>query len=157
MSMGYEYNYDLLTTYAFYDTSFAPFIKKLNIIISDQAIEEFRNDIDIIDYLYQSEISHVFNTEDISNISFDKYSIFQSFFSTKIMSKCIQNLYNKDLLSNIIEDNKHTTINIPNIAPIFFSYHLFFFTNLCIQDFKLNGTISDLHEELILQAINELL
>ena len=155
--MSYEYNYDLLTTYAFYDTSFAPFIEKLQLNISQEATEGFQDDKDIIDYLYKSELSHAFNIEDITNIRFDKYLIFQSFFTTNTMTKCIQLLRDRDLLSCIMEDNKHSTENIPNLAPIFFSYHLFFFTNLCLQDFKITGTISEIHEELILQAINELL
>ena len=155
--MTFEYNYDLLTTYAFYDTSFAPFIKKLQLNISDEAIKDFQDDRDIIDYLYKSEISHAFNVEDINNIIFDKYLIFQSFFATNTIIKCIKVLQDRDFLSCIMQDNKHYTTNIPNVAPIFFSYHLFFFTNLCLQDFKINGDISEIHEELILQAINELL
>ena len=155
--MSCEYNYDLLTTYAFYDTSFAPFIKKLQLKISHEATEGFQDDRDIIDYLYKSELSHAFNIEDITNIRFDKYLIFQSFFATNTITKCIQLLHDRDLLSCILENNKHSTSNIPNLAPIFFSYHLFFFTNLCLQDFKVTGTINELHEGLILQAINELL
>ena len=77
--------------------------------------------------------------------------------ATNTITKCIQLLNDRDLLSCILENNKHSTSNIPNLAPIFFSYHLFFFTNLCLQDFKVTGTINELHEELILQAINELL
>ena len=154
--MSYEYNYDILTTYAFYDTIFEPYIKKLNLNISEEAIKEFKNDTDIIDYLYKSELSHAFNTEDIKNISFDNYSIFQTFFITTTMKKCIQQLHNRHLISCIIEVDKHS-INIQNIAPIFFSYHLFFFTNICLKDFKLTKTISNLNENLILQAINNFL
>ena len=87
--MTCDYNYDLLTTYAFNDTSFAPFIEKLQLNISQEATEGFQDDRDIIDYLYKR--TYALNIEDITNIRFDKYDI----------SIFFRNKYNDEMYSII--------------------------------------------------------
>lgn len=155
MSSLQAYNCDILPTYVFYDSSFSELISKLNIHVSEEAIGEFRDDKDIIDYLYKSEICSVFNKDNIQQINFEKYNNIVQFFNNDVIKDCITIIKSKKLIPLFQNEQEHDN---STIIPIFFSYHLFFFTHLCIQDIiSQNGNISENRKNVIKDAIESLL
>ena len=154
MNTHSTYNSDILPTYVFYDSCFSKLIHKLNIHFPEEVIGEFRDDKEILDYLYKSELSSVFGEENIEKISFDDYDTLTSLFNNHDMKQHIQTVKDKNIIPvmEINEDNQ------PSVIPLFFSYHLFFFTHMCIQDIiSQNGNISETRNKLIKDAIESLL
>ena len=168
-----QYEPSSFLTYIFYDTKFQPFVAKMGIRISKELVEDFQDDTHILDYLYKSELATTFQIENIEHIEFDKYDIIRDVFATPAMQRCINALRESNILSHVIEntyithdatksgesyeeDHSHL-LSISPVSPIFFSYHIFFFTHLCIEDFVKTGKISREREELLLQAIRDLL
>jgi len=138
----------------FYDSCFSKLIHKLNIHFPEEVIGEFRDDKDILDYLYKSELSSVFVEENIEKISFENYEILTSLFNNTSMKEHIQTVKDKNIIP-IIETNEDIQ---SSVIPLFFSYHLFFFTHICIQDMiSQNGNISESKINLIKDAIESLL
>tara|TARA_B100001093_G_C26779629_1_gene994002 strand:- start:849 stop:1313 length:465 start_codon:yes stop_codon:yes gene_type:complete len=148
------YNSNIFPTYVFYDSCFSDLIQKINIHISEEVIGEFRDDKEILDYLYRSELSSVFEEENIEKINFDNYETLISLFNNSEMKECIQAIKDKNIIP--IVETKESIQSC--LIPIFFSYHLFFFTHMCIQDIILqNGNISEIRKNLIKDAIESLL
>ncbi len=148
------YNSNIFPTYVFYDSCFSDLIQKINIHISEEVIGEFRDDKEILDYLYRSELSSVFEEENIEKINFDNYETLISLFNNSEMKECIQAIKDKNIIP--IVETKESIQSC--VIPIFFSYHLFFFTHMCIQDIILqNGNISEIRKNLIKDAIESLL
>lgn len=170
MSIHQEYETNSFLTYIFYDTKFQPFVNKMGVRISKELVEDFQDDTNILDYLYKSELATTFQIENIENIAFDKYDILRNVFATTTMQRCIELLRSSNLFSHVLENNNITHgdtkidessfnlySHISPVSPIFFSYDIFFFTHLCIQDFVRTGEISKEREELLIQAIRDLL
>lgn len=170
MSKDKQYETNSFLTYIFYDVKFQPFVTKMGVRISKELVEDFQDDANILDYLYKSELATTFQIEDIENIAFDKYDIIRNVFTTNAMQRCIELLRSSNLFSHVLENNNITLgdtnadessfnaySHISPISPIFFSYDIFFFTHLCIQDFAKTGEISKEREELLTQAIRDLL
>ena len=120
------YNSNIFPTYVFYDSCFSDLIDKLNIHISEEVIGEFRNDKEILDYLYKSELSSVFDEENIEQINFDNYETLVSLFKNSAMQECIQAIKDKNIIP--IVETKESSQSC--VIPLFFSYHLFFFTHM---------------------------
>ena len=148
------YNSNIFPTYVFYDSCFSDLIHKLNIHISEEVIGEFRNDKEILDYLNKSELSSVFEEENVEQINFDNYETLVSLFNNSAMEECIQAIKDKNVIP-IVETKES---NLSCVIPLFFSYHLFFFTHMCIQDIiSQNGSVSETRKSLIKDAIESLL
>lgn len=151
--MSKIYNSDILPTYVFYDSCFSDLLNKINISFPEEIIGEFRDDKEILDYLYKSELCSLFD-EKIEQIEFDQYEILTTLFNNDVMKKCIQSVKDKNIFP-ILETKEGI---YSSIIPLFFSYHLLFFTHLCIQDIiSHNGNITENRENLIKDAIERLL
>ena len=169
MSKHKQYETNSFLTYIFYDIKFQPFVIKMGVRISKELVEDFQDDANILDYLYKSELATTFQIENIENIAFDKYDIIRNVFTTTTMQRCIELLRSSNLFSHVLENNithgdttyDESSFNhysqISPVSPIFFSYDIFFFTHLCIQDFARTGEISKEREDLLIQAIRDLL
>lgn len=153
MSTNKTYNVNILPTYLFYDSSFSCLISKINIHIPEDVLGEFRDDKEIIDYLYKSELSGVFDEENMENVDFEKYDTLTTLFNHDEIKNCIQDIKDKNILP-VFDNNEGIDISI---IPLFFSYHLFFFTHLCIQDIVSMGYITENRINVIKDAIESLL
>jgi hypothetical protein len=158
MNTNKTYNVEILPSYIFYDSSFSHLISKINIHVPEDAIGEFRDDKEIIDYLYKSELSSVFNEENMEHIEFEKYNTLTTLFNHNEIKKCIQSIKDKNILPTnilpVVTNDEGVDISI---IPLFFSYHLFFFTHLCIQDIISRGDITENTIDVIKAAIESLL
>jgi hypothetical protein len=158
MNTNKTYNVEILPSYIFYDSSFSHLISKINIHVPEDAIGEFRDDKEIIDYLYKSELSSVFNEENMEHIEFEKYNTLTTLFNHNEIKKCIQSIKDKNILPTnilpVVTNDEGVDISI---IPLFFSYHLFFFTHLCIQDIISRGDITENIIDVIKAAIGSLL
>jgi len=126
--------------------------------VPEDVLGEFRDDKEIIDYLYKSELSHVFDEENMENVDFEKYDILTTLFNHNEIKSCIQAIKDKNILpTNILPVVANQEGIDISIIPLFFSYHLFFFTHLCIQDIVSMGYITENRINVIKDAIESLL
>ncbi len=157
MNTNKTYNCDILPSYIFYNSSFSHLISKINIHVPEEVIGEFRDDKEVIDYLYKSELSSVFNEENMEHIDFEKYDTLSTLFNHDEIKICIQAIKDKNILAANIQVVMNKEGVDTSIIPLFFSYHLFFFTHLCIQDIVLFGDITEGRINVIKDAIESLL
>jgi hypothetical protein len=160
-STSVNYNSDACITYVFYDTKYNTTLRdKLNIVISQDAISEFKDDYDVIQVLYMREIRHIFNIDDseIDNEITKRCMQLFDIVDNSSLSKCIDVLVEKPsiLQSPLNNSNTLTTQNDirHNIFPILFSYDLLFFTHLCLRDLFVDGVIKPIHIETLYEAIH---
>jgi|SaaInlV_150m_DNA_5_1039734.scaffolds.fasta_scaffold05310_4 hypothetical protein len=153
-------NYDMrvLPTYVFYDSLFSTLLSKLNIYVPEEVIGEYRDDKEILDFLYKSELSNAFNQDNAENIEFEKYDIIVKLFQHDFINECIQIIKHKNIIPLLDHDKTNDQGIHSEIVPLFFSYHLFFFTHMCLQDmYANNGDIQIARKTIIKNAIEELL
>lgn len=160
-SPSFNYNSDACITYVFYDTKYNTILHdKLNIVISQDAISEFKDDYDVIQVLYMREIRHIFNIDDseIDNEISKRCMQLFDILDNSSLSKCIDVLIEKPsiLQSPLNNSNTLTSQNDirHNIFPILFSYDLLFFTHLCLRDLFVDGVIKPIHIETLYEAIH---
>jgi len=158
---SFKYNTDAGVTYVFYNTKYNTILHdRLNIIIPEETISEFKDDYDVIQVLYARELQHIFNIDnsEIEEITKKCMQIF-NIVNNSSLSTCIDLLLEKPCNLHTVLNNSNTLSNVNDmrrdIFPILFSYDLLFFTHLCLRDLFIYGDIKPMHIETLCDAIHK--
>lgn len=167
-SLSFEYVTSAGLTYVFYDTKYKTLLQtNLNIVISNDAIDEFKNDYEVINVLYTKELNQIFNSKDEEEVSTRCMELFDIINNSQL-SSCLELLTTRPtaaqlmLINNVSVDdisnleNVESSIDIHrSVLPILFSYDLLFFTHICMCDLFSRGEINTLHLNTLCDAIRE--
>lgn len=144
------YNYEMIVTYAYYDSKFKRFIRDLEIDVPEKLTAEFWNDEDILEYLFKTELCSAFYTDlDNMKILGDLYDdLFDKIKNTPLFDCLVEFSQKEACIKHIISfmddtENANEETTLKNIFPYFFSYDLLFFTHMCLKEIYLSGTVND--------------
>ena len=160
--LRFEYIKNAGITYIFYDTKYTDFLhEKLNIVISNDAISEFKNDYELLNILYTKELEHIFDsseTDEVTNKCMEMFDMINA----SSLSKCLDLLTTKPTTLPMMmceggtsSNSLDEVANRRNVLPLLFSYDLLFFTHRCICDLLVSGEIKPMYLDTLCDAIHE--
>jgi hypothetical protein len=154
------YNHDAILTYVFYDTKFKELLESLGLLVSnDDAIDEFKNDYDVINILYSNECCGLFNIKHPNELESACIDILFSKLHNITIHECLEILKTKKSCIGLYNNSDSIDVIHRRIFPLLFSYDLLFFTHIYIRSFIQNKQASVEQEQatILITAINNLM
>ena len=160
--LQFEYIKNAGITYIFYDTKYTDFLReKLNIVVSNTAISEFKNDYEVLNILYTNELEHIFDSAGTDEVTSKCMEMFD-LINASSLSTCLDLLTSRPSALPMMmcqggtsSNSSDENANRRNVLPILFSYDLLFFTHRCICDLLLSGEIKPMYLDTLCDAIRE--
>lgn len=151
------YKHNTTLTYPYYDTKFSTTLKECGLPVYDEHTKEFENDYDVINFLYTSEICHIFGVENVEDICKCIDNIYNIMITSADVKEVLNKLMNCKSCIGMYSQEDDTEQTYKKLFPVLFSYDMLFFTHNCINDICLTGSIQPEHMKQWINAIETFL